>query len=98
MGYGWVDSESGKIRYGTNGMPDVSADQMYNLAVEKGSISSIPEIPGLAVWHKGHIGVYIGDGEVVEAMGTKYGVVKTKLAERNWTAWLKIPYINYKEE
>ena len=97
-GYGWVDSESGKIRYGTNGMPDVSADQMYNLAVEKGSISSIPEIPGLAVWHKGHIGVYIGDGEVVEAMGTKYGVVKTKLAERNWTAWLKIPYINYKEE
>ena len=29
------------------------------------------------------------------AMGTKYGVVKTELANRGWTHWLKIPYINY---
>ena len=28
-------------------------------------------------------------------MGTKYGVVKTELAGRGWTHWLKIPYINY---
>lgn len=28
-------------------------------------------------------------------MGTKYGVVKTELANRGWTHWLKIPYINY---
>ena len=28
-------------------------------------------------------------------MGTKYGVVKTQLSERSWTAWLEIPYINY---
>ena len=38
---------------------------------------------------------YIGGGQVVEAMGTKYGVVKTELAGRGWTHWLKIPYINY---
>lgn len=97
-GYGWLDADAGSINYATNGMPDVSADQMYNLATEKGSISTIPEIPGLAVWHAGHIGVYIGGGEVVEAMGTKYGVVKTQLTERSWTAWLKIPYINYISE
>ncbi len=71
---------------------------MYQAAKEKGSISSIPEIPGLAVWHSGHIGVYIGNGEVIEAMGTKYGVVRTKLASRGWTHWLKIPYIKYEEE
>ena len=34
-------------------------------------------------------------GEVVEAMGTRYGVVKTKLEGARWTHWLKIPYINY---
>jgi hypothetical protein len=28
-------------------------------------------------------------------MGTKYGVVKTQLADRNWTAWLEVPYITY---
>ena len=96
-GYGWLDTGTGNINYATNGMPDVGADQMFQYAVEKGSISTIPEIPGLAVWHEGHVGVYIGNGEVVEAMGTRYGVVKTQLADRNWTAWLKIPYINYVE-
>ena len=28
-------------------------------------------------------------------MGTRYGVVKTELANRSWTHWLKVPYINY---
>ena len=50
---------------------------------------------GLAVWRDGHIGVYIGGGYVIEAMGTKYGVVKTKLSERSFTNWLEIPYIDY---
>ena len=94
-GYGWLDPETLTIRYATNGMPDIGANQMYYSAVESGPIDTIPEIPGLAVWHDGHIGVYIGDGEVIEAMGTKYGVVKTKLEGRGWTHWLKVPYISY---
>ena len=94
-GYGWLDPVSLTISYGTNDMQDVTADGMYNAASVKGSISTMPDIPGLAVWHAGHIGVYIGNGEVIEAMGTSYGVVKTQLWERNWTAWLEVPYINY---
>lgn len=94
-GYGWLDTDSMSIRYGTNGMPDIGADAMYRNAAVKGPIGTIPEIPGLAVWKSGHIGVYIGGGEVIEAMGTNYGVVKTQLTDRNWTAWLKIPYIQY---
>ena len=70
---------------------------MYYAAPEKGSIETIPEIPGLAVWHEGHIGIYIGNGEVIEAMGTRYGVVKTVLANGSWTDWLKIPGITYIE-
>ena len=76
-------------------MPDIGANPMYYNAREYGPISTMPDIPGLAVWHEGHIGVYIGGGQVVEAMGTRYGVVKTELVGRGWTHWLKVPYINY---
>lgn len=96
-GYGWLNAETLEIEYGTNGMPDIGADAMYANATEKGTIDTIPEIPGLAVWHEGHIGIYVGNGEVIEAMGTRYGVVRTQLADRGWTHWLKIPYINYLE-
>ena len=94
-GYGWLDPETMSINYGTNGMPDLGANQMYYNASESDTIDTIPEIPGLAVWHDGHIGVYIGNGYVIEAMGTKYGVVKTQLEGRAWTHWLKVEYINY---
>ena len=96
-GYGWLNVETQEIEYGANGMPDIGADTMYANATEKGTIDTIPEIPGLAVWHEGHIGIYIGNGEVIEAMGTRYGVVRTQLADCGWTHWLKIPYINYLE-
>ena len=94
-GYGWLNAETEEIVYNTNGMPDITANEMYHAATVSGPIDTIPETPGLAVWHDGHIGVYIGSGEVVEAMGTRYGVVKTKLEGARWTHWLKIPYISY---
>ena len=51
--------------------------------------------------HRGlmvYIGIYIGNGEVIEAMNTTRGVNRTKLAGRSWTHWLQIPYISYVEE
>lgn len=97
-GYSWLDTSSEAIRYGTNGMPDYGANQMYQSAVVKGEMSSMPEIKGLAVWKPGHIGVYIGNGYVVEAMGTKHGVVRTKVTGRGWRGWCKVPSIDYIEE
>ena len=97
-GYSWYDMDTGEIRYATNGMPDVSADQLYANAAEKGDISTLPDIPGLILHAEGHVGIYIGGGYAIEAMGTRYGVVKTKVANRNWTGWCKNPYINYIEE
>lgn len=96
-GYWWLDAETQEIKYGSNGIPAMGADAMYQAASEKRPMSTMPEIPGLGVWHKGHIGIYIGNGEVVEAMSTRKGVVRTQLASGRWTAWLKIPYINYVE-
>lgn len=97
-GYGWYDETSGTIKYGTNGMKDVTADGMFNAAVEKGPISTMPDIPGIAVWHQGHIGVYIGNGYVIHAANTNDGVIKTPITSSGWTHWLKVPYINYIEE
>lgn len=94
-GYGWFNPETGKIEYGTNGMPDIGADTMYANAEESGTIDTIPEIPGLAVWHEGHIGIYIGSGQVIHASGTKVGVIQTPIGNSGWTHWLKIPYITY---
>jgi len=93
-GYGWYNPDSGEIEVGTNGMADVTANGMFDAATVKGTIDTIPEVPGLAVWQDGHIGIYIGNGEVIEAMGTEQGVVKTTLPS-GWTHWLEIPYISY---
>ncbi len=93
-GYGWYNPDNGEIAVGTNGMADVTANGMFDAATVKGTIDTIPETPGLAVWQDGHIGIYIGNGEVIEAMGTEHGVVKTTLPS-GWTHWLEIPYISY---
>ncbi len=93
-GYGWYNPDSVEIVVGTNGMADVTANGMFDAATVKGTIDTIPEIPGLAVWQDGHIGIYIGNGEVIEAMGTEQGIVKTSLPS-GWTHWLEIPYISY---
>lgn len=97
-GYGWYNAETGQTEIGANDMPDIGADTMYNNANEKGTIDTIPEILGLAVWHEGHIGVYIGNGEVVQAANTEAGVIRNSMTDTAWTHWLKIPYIHYLEE
>ena len=97
-GYSWLDEVTHETVYGSNEMPDIGADQMYEAAIEKGPISTIPEIPGLAVWKPGHIGIYIGNGQVIEAAGTRIGVIQSSLYNGTFTHWLKIPYINYIEE
>jgi hypothetical protein len=97
-GYYW-SKEDGKILY--NPATDVNANQMFNLATAKGTIDTMPEIPGICVYKQGHIGVYIGNGQIIEARGTKEGVIQTPLKGTNsagWTHWLKCPYIEYEQE
>ena len=76
---------------------DKSAGMMLDAARVKGDIGSIPERPGVCVWMEGHIGVYVGNGEVVECtLGTfGDGFVQTKLSARKWLKWLECPYISY---
>ncbi len=100
-GHYWTNDD-GKIVYKLDGLPDVSANGMYIAATEKGPIATFPEIKGLIVSKNGHVGVYIGNGEVIEAHGTKSGVIKTRLTktvnDTGWTRWFKCPFVDYVTE
>lgn len=56
--------------------------------------------PGSAVFtssgdRHNHIGLYIGDDEVIEAEGTLNGVVKSKVTAKKWTHWGELKAVNY---
>lgn len=100
--WGW---DNGKTTYKSS--QDKSANGMYLAAKKKGSIKTIPETPGVLVQMDGHIGIYIGDGYVIESTPSKTfakqshgggGVCKTKLSSRKWEHWLECPYITYEKE
>jgi hypothetical protein len=74
---------------------DHGANQHYAEAREKGPMSTLSEIPGICLHMDGHFGVYIGNGLAIEARGTYYGVVKTRVANRPWTAWFKSIWLDY---
>ena len=93
---GYVTEPTTPSKY--NSKYDISADMLEARATVKGDISSIPEIKGLIVWKKGHVGIYVGNGYVIEERGHTYGTVKTQISDRPWTKWLKHPDIQYIEE
>lgn len=72
---------------------DVSADGMIALCKEQGNYKNRPEIPGILVWKKGHIGIYEGNGVTIEDKGHAYGVVRTK--DTKWTKWGICPWWEY---
>lgn len=92
-GYLWSDTPTSTPKY--NPSQDVSADGMLLKCKVKGAISSMPEVPGILVFSSQHVGVYIGNGYVIEARGHSFGVVKTKLSSRGWKNWGRCPWIEY---
>lgn len=96
-GYLWCDSPTDNTPT-YNSAQDVSANGMYSVCKTKGAIATLPEVPGVLVFKPGHVGVYIGNGEVIEARGHNYGVVKTKVKDRGWVNWGYCPYIEYLAE
>lgn len=96
-GHYWTDDE-GRIVYRLDKLPDLSANGLFDAATKKGPIAELPDTRGILLWKKGHVGVYVGDEEVVEAHGSLSGVIRTKLHETKWTHWFECSFIDYVPE
>lgn len=106
--WGWCADKNrvyGGASYASNGVPDLGADTMITKCSDLSTdFSKI--VPGEAVWMKGHIGVYVGDGLSVECTPKWANKVQITACNRsisgynrrNWTKHGKLPYIEYVEE
>jgi len=94
--YSWIDESTGEISaHNQNAMPDCSANGILAETPAYGAIPFMPDIPGLAVQMSGHIGIYVGNGEVIEAQSNHVGVIKTKLKGRGWKWYVLVPTLTY---
>lgn len=105
--WGWNGDASktyGGAGYAINGVPDVSANGM--IAKCTGVSTNFKNIvPGEAVWLPGHIGIYIGNGKVIECTPAFKNCVQVtaclnigSISGRNGRKWVKhgkLPYITY---
>lgn len=101
--WGWNGNKSktyGGATYASNGVPDTTASGILAKCKEVSTKITTSMLPGTALYREGHIGVYIGNGEVVECTlsGGHDGVVITKLTDGGWTKCGKLPYISYVSE
>jgi len=93
-GYLWSDSATAAPKY--SAAQDVSANGMLAKCTEHGNIGKLPEIPGILVFMDGHVGIYEGNGYVIECtVSCGGGVVRTALHSRPWVHWGKCPWISY---
>lgn len=90
---GALMSQKGAFKY--NSKYDLNDYGFYKTATESGPINTMPDIPGLLLWKTGHIGVYVGKGYVIEAVGFSRGVQRNLVAYRTFTHWLKSSLIEY---
>lgn len=105
--WGWNGDASktyGGASYASGGVPDIGADDMITKC--SGVSTDFSKIvPGEAVWLKGHIGVYIGGGKVIECSPAFKNCVQVTaclnigaisgMNGRRWTKHGKLPYITY---
>lgn len=101
----WHDYSQNNPDYYGKTCPDYNCEQMLARAVDSGNIRTIPETPGVIVYQRGHVGVYIGNGEVIEATAAFGGKVVKSYFKGNhtgnkrttWTHWFKMPELTYKK-
>ena len=107
--WGWsgrADRTYGGATYASNGVPDIGADTMITRC--SGVSANFEKIlPGEAVWVEGHIGVYVGDGLVVECTPAWKNCVqfttmrnahtRSGYNARTWAKHGKLPWIDYSD-
>lgn len=101
--FSWAYKQLGSYMYhGSNTM-------WRSYCVDKGDLSAGKRTdgktlkPGTAVFtdHSGdktHVGLYVGNGEVIEASSPKVGVIKSKISDKKWKCWGELKYTDYTDE
>lgn len=74
---------------------DRTANTFRSQFVKSGDLSTMPELPGIALWKKGHIAIYIGNGLVIESRGYNYGVVVSNVVTQSWLEWGYLNGVTY---
>ena len=77
---------------------DYNSSMLLRYSEKSGEIRTLPEIKGVCLYMPGHVGIYMGNGRVIEATrNIKFGdgVVETALKDRKWTDWFFCPGIQY---
>ena len=88
---------SGLIQWATG--VKKNSTNLRNTTKKVYDISTVAQAPvGAILWKQGHVGVYAGDGWGIEAKGSAYGVVRTKVSSTKWEKWLLPDYIDYSEK
>lgn len=106
--WGWKGDKNaiyGGATYASNGVPDIGADQMIKVCKDISTDFTDIEV-GEAVWMKGHIGIYIGDGLAVECTPRWDNKVQITACNcnisgynrRNWKKHGKLPYVSYVQQ
>lgn len=98
--WGWSGNKNhvyGGASYGSNGVADVSANGIIGSNYCDNVSTNFNNIQvGEIVWLDGHVGIYIGNGEVVECTPAWANKVQiTKLSARKWLKHGKLKYIDY---
>ncbi len=78
---------------------DLNSGMMLDAADQSETIDSLPEQAGICLYMPGHVGIYMGNQDVIESTSNpKFGngVIKTKLSDRKWTHWFHCPGIDYR--
>jgi len=105
----WHDYSTKNAKYYNKTQRDLNCEGLLNEAKEKGDISTIPEIPGVLVYMKKHMGIYLGNGKVLESTAKKYNGKDGKIyltyfkgdgkgtdgKRTTWTKWFKSPNLVY---
>lgn len=100
--FAWAFKKLGGYMYhGSNTMWDKYCTAKGEL--NKGKRDDGAELkPGTAIFthntktgKRGHVGLYVGDGWVIEASGTINGVIKSKITISKWVEWGELKGVNY---
>lgn len=106
--WGWSGDATqtyGGAKYNSNDVPDIDANQMIDKCTYVSNDFSKIE-KGAVVWMDKHIGIYVGNGQVVEASPKWNNCVQITYIKtpdfpqpqghvRTWKRWGLLPYVDY---